>query len=411
MSGQSAREAALAILSSVRDGAFFADALAAGLGALPERDRRLAHEIAAGVLRSRTTLDTTLKPLVKADWQRVQPDLKDILRIGAYQLLTLGRVPPHAAVATSVALARARLGARPAGLVNAVLRKVARVADSVPPAKEGESHPDWLVERWRKRFGAARARALVAHNDRKPPLVIQPVRWSAEVLAGALDRGGIGFGAMPDGGGFTVNQARVSELPGFAEGAFIVQDPAQARVLRFARFPRDTTIWDACAAPGGKSVILAQDHPVVASDVRRDRVERLRDSARRVVPGLPVFLADARQPPLAPGSLGAVLLDAPCSATGTLARHPDARWKLTPRRIAGLARLQAELLDSVAPLLRHRGVLVYATCSLEPEENEDQVNAFLSRHSGYRRTGDDLVIVPGEAGTDGAYAARMERVA
>jgi 16S rRNA (cytosine967-C5)-methyltransferase len=292
-------------------------------------------------------------------------------------------------------------------LTNAVLRKLA-----VAPAQTAmASHPEWLVQRWRARFGNTRTAALVAHNDRRPPLVIQPVGWSPGRLAGALNERGIAFDPVPEGSGFAVRGARVNELPGFAEGAFVVQDPAQARVLDFAAIPDGALVWDACAAPGGKAVVLAQRHRAVASDMRLQRLHLLRSASRRAAPTLPVFAADARIPPVRTASLDSVLLDAPCSATGTLARHPDARSRLTPRRIETLARLQAELLEGVAPVVRPGGLLVYATCSLEPEENELQVNGFLERHAEYRRTVDDLFVFPPESGTDGAYAARLERVA
>ncbi len=367
------------------------------------------------MLRTRTALDLTLKPLITADWRRVTPALKDVLRIGAYQLLNVDRVPPHAAVETAVELARSRVGPGAAGMVNAVLRRVASAAASPaaetrPPAAE-HSHPEWLVKRWRDRFGVPQTAALLEHNNRRPPLIIQPARWSAERIAGALEERGIAFEPVPDAPGFSVHHAKVTKLPGYPEGGFVVQDPAQARVLQFTRFPEASLVWDACAAPGGKAAVLAQRHPVVASDVRLARLQRLRETVNRVAPGLPVFAADARRPPVSPASLGAVLLDAPCSATGTLARHPDARWRLSARRIETLARLQTELLDGVAPVLRPGGVLVYATCSLEPEENEQQVNGFLARHAAYRRTDDDLFVFPPDSGTDGAYAARLERAA
>ncbi|MBI4499788.1 MAG: 16S rRNA (cytosine(967)-C(5))-methyltransferase RsmB [Gemmatimonadetes bacterium] len=420
-SGRAAREAALQILSAVRAGAPFAAALDSALGSLDERDRSLAHEIAAGVLRSQTVLDRRLQPLVTGNWRRVPDSLRDVLRIGAYQLSDLDRVPAYAAVETSVDLARAHVGARAAGLVNAVLRKLSATREATSPSDAAgghgslaatHSHPEWLVERWVARFGAARTRALLEHNNQRPPLVIQPLRWSAERLAGALAGGGIAFDPVPGGLGFTVRGGeRVARLPGFEAGAFVVQDPAQARVVQFTDFPAGSLIWDACAAPGGKSLVLAQRHRVIASDLKPDRLRKLRAAADRAAPGLAIFAADARTAPLRAASTDAILLDAPCSATGTLARHPDARWRLSPRRIALMARLQAELLEGVAVVLRPGGTLVYATCSLEPEENDAQVNAFLEKHAEYRRTADDLVVFPPDSGSDGAYAARLERAA
>ena len=189
----------------------------------------------------------------------------------------------------------------------------------------------------------------------------------------------------------------------------MVQDPAQARVLAFAAFPPGAVIWDACAGPGGKTAALSRDHRVIASDVQGERVSPIRETMNRAATTIPLFVADAEKPPVREKSLDAVLLDAPCSATGTFARHPDARWRLTPRRIASLAKVQGRLLDGVAPVVRPGGLLVYATCSLEPEENAEQVNQFLARHPEYQRSTEDLAVFPGEKASDGAYAARLVR--
>jgi 16S rRNA (cytosine967-C5)-methyltransferase len=347
-----------------------------------------------------------LQPLVTAEWTRVQPDLKDVLRIGAYQILRLDRIPAHAAVETAVELAKVQVSPGAAGLVNAVLRKLAK-APVTPPATP--SHPRWLVRRWEQAFGRDRTAALLAHNDARPSLVIQPARWSAAQLAAALEGFDVRFTQRESG--FAIEGARVEDLPGFNDGAFLVQDPAQTRVLEHAAFPDGSLVWDACAAPGGKAVLLARRARVLASDVSPARIQRLRENAHRIAPGLAIFSADARRPPLADGSLDGVLLDAPCSATGTIARHPDARWKLTRQRIALMVELQAELLDAMARLVRPGGVLVYATCSLEPEENEQQVNGFLMRHPEFRRTVADLFVFPPDSGTDGAFASRLERTA
>ncbi|MBI4421893.1 MAG: RsmB/NOP family class I SAM-dependent RNA methyltransferase, partial [Gemmatimonadetes bacterium] len=203
----------------------------------------------------------------------------------------------------------------------------------------------------------------------------------------------------------------VRALPEYSEGGFVVQDPAQALVVRFAAFSSGELVWDACGAPGGKARVLGERCRVVASDARQARLAPLVELAARGAARLFVLAADTRQPPFRNSSMDAVLLDVPCSATGTIARHPDARWRLTPRRIAAVAQLQRALLEGAATVPRPGGLLVYATCSLEPEENEQQVNDFLERHPDYRRTADDLSVFPADIGTDGAYAARLQRVA
>lgn len=397
----------------MRAGQTFASARENAVTGLDDADRRLAHEIAAGVLRHRVELDSRLEPLFTGDWRGAPADLKDVLRIGAYQLTHLTRVPPYAAVQTAVALAKERLGQRPAGLVNAVLRRLAREGEArtvTPPSTslaDRHSHPAWLVERWVARYGSERTEALLRHNNHVPPLTIQPARWSVEALRRALEEHGVTAQPAPGGQGFSVTGTRVGELPGYHEGAFVVQDAAQARLLRFAAIPDGALVWDACASPGGKAALLAPRCRVIASDLRRERLPKLLDTLRRVAAGIPVAAADARYPPFPWATFDVVLLDVPCSATGTMARHPDARWQLSAHRLRRLIQTQAALLRGASKTVRSGGLLVYLTCSLEPEENAEQVDRLLAGSPQFTREGDDLYIFPPEAGTDGGYGARL----
>ncbi len=391
---------------------------------MSERDRRLAFELSAGVLRSRRALDDSL------DLRHADPRLHDILRLGAYQLHRLTRVPAHAAVSTSVELARETAGERAARYVNQALRRLAQSGTDV--ATGPASHPQWLIARWERQFGAAETARLIAWNDRKPPLVLQPVRWDVERLRHALIEAGFAVTDAPFGSGLTVarsTQASPSphptQLPGYAEGGFIVQDPAQALVVRFAAIDPGTRVYDACAAPGGKAVALAgAGARVTAGDARAARLERLVETLGRTGVAIPIVAADLLGAPFRPAQWDAVLLDAPCSATGTMARHPDARWRVRPDAIGRLAQRQTALLDAAARLVRPGGVLVYATCSLEQEENTEQVEAFLQRHPDFHRApvpgvvppelvtaAGDLRALPQRHAIDGAYAARLERSA
>ncbi len=326
-------------------------------------------------------------------------------------------MPSYAAVQATVEVAKQVRGRRDAGLVNAVLRRLltaAQPADGAGP--EGlavrHSHPTWLVTRWLARFGAERTEALLRHNNTRPPLVLQPARWSRERLEAALREASVAFEPVPGDLGITVQaRRRVHDLPGYAEGGFIVQDPAQARLVAFAALPPGITVWDACAAPGGKAVALAPGRVIVASDWRRDRISRLRATLARAAPAVHLLLADARHPPVRRNRVDAVLIDAPCSATGTIARHPDARWRLSAERLRRLVARQTAILDGAAGAVRPGALLVYLTCSLEPEENEEQVNRFLERHPGFTREGHDLQLFPPESGTDGGYGARLRRAA
>lgn len=401
----------------------FADARDHAIGALSERDRRLAFELSAGVLRARRSLDDSL------DLRHADPRLHDILRLGAYQLHRLTRVPAHAAVSTSVELARETAGERAARYVNQALRRLAHTGTETASAA---SHPQWLVARWERQFGADETARLIAWNDRKPPLVLQPVRWDAERLRRALVDAGFDVIEAPFGAGLAVARTthtspspHPTQLPGYAEGSFIVQDPAQALVTRFAAIERGVRVYDACAAPGGKAIgLAARGARVTAADARPERLQRLRDTVARTGVAIPMIAADLLSAPFRPGEWEAVLLDAPCSATGTMARHPDARWRMRPDTIGRLARRQAALLEAAALLVRPGGVLVYATCSLEREENVDQVEAFLQRHPDFRRapvTGTvppdlvtasgDLQALPQRHAIDGVYAARLARSA
>jgi 16S rRNA (cytosine967-C5)-methyltransferase len=419
----------LNVLREVRQGRPFDAALDRALEGLSEADRRLVHEMAAGVLRRQSMLDSRLTPLVSRGLDRLAPELLDVLRLGAFQLTVLDRVPAHAAVDTSVALAKEVVGERAGGLVNAVLRKLSRGAPlpadtAVPTAARlarVHSHPMWLVERWVDRYGVEDTDRLLQWNDRRPRLILQPARTPLEELEQQWRSAGITTEPAPYGAGLVTDRGRPQTLPGFEQGGFIVQDPGQALLSWFADLPPGSTLYDASAAPGGKTISLGRDAAlVVAGDVSRARARRLAENLARAGSGreYPV-VADARHPPVR--SADAVLLDAPCLGTGTFARHPDARWRVTPAALSELAGLQQQLLDGAAEAVGPAGLLVYSTCSLEPEENEQQVERFLERHPDFRREPSDtfpptlltakgdLMILPQRDAMDGAYAARLRR--
>jgi 16S rRNA (cytosine967-C5)-methyltransferase len=425
--GLNSRRAALKILQHVRDGQPFEAALTGGAGRLPDPDRRLAHELAAGVLRQRTNLDRQLALLVPRGWNAVGADLQDILRLGAYQLTELERVPAHAAVDTSVALAKHAGGSRAAGFVNAVLRRLTRLnvdsASAAPKALSDKySHPSWLVDRWVHAFGVPATESLLRWNNTRPRLVAQAARQDLPGLELRWKAAGLAISPAPFGAGLVLEGARPQELPGYNEGAFIIQDPAQALLIRFIDAQPGAILYDACAAPGGKTIALGrQVARIVAGDISRARARRLAENLGRAgsTREYPV-IADARQPPVRPVDI--VLLDAPCLATGTFARHPDARWRVSLEALTRIQRLQAELLETTAQVVAPNGLLVYSTCSLEPEENQMQVDAFIARHPEFVReltahidplvlSGEgDLTILPQVHGMDGAYAARLRRV-
>ena len=417
--GTAARAAAIEILKGTRSGKPFEISQDEAVAGLSDKDRRLAHEIAAGVLRHQTELDALIKPLLTDGWGKTAAELRDLLRVGVYQLTYLSRIPEYAAVQATVEVTKNSRGVRGARLVNAVLRRVAgahrirtdTAGVSTPSdLADAESHPHWLVARWADRFGVERTGELLRHNNRRPPLVIQPVGWSIDRLRDALSDKGIPVSETHTGAGLVVQDARVEELPGYEEGAFIVQDAAQAMLLRFAEVQPDAVVWDACAAPGGKAAVLSKRGPVVASDFNRSRIPRLRDTLSRAAPGISVLVADASKPPIKCGSVDVVLVDAPCTGTGSLARHPEGRWRLSERSIQQMAERQATILGGASTAVGVGGVLVYLTCSLEPEENHKQIDCFLESRPAFRRDCDDLFLFPPETGTDGGFGARMRRV-
>ena len=379
------------------------------------------------MLRHQRELDTSL------ELDRADPRLHDVLRLGAYQLRWLTRVPSHAAVSTAVDLARETVGEASTGYVNRSLRKLS--ATGYRLSGKTATHPDWLVARWKSRFGADDTSRLIEWNDTKPELFIQPARWDQNTLLERLGDAGIAATAAPFGTGIRLSpiadsrQPIAKDLPGYSEGAFIVQDPAHALIARYAAIEPGEFVYDACAAPGGKAVALEAGGAVqvLAGDARHERLGRLADTTRRAGVAIRCIAANLEAAPLRPASVAAVLVDAPCTATGTMRRHPDARWRLNPSVFARAAARQRALLAAAATLVRPGGVLIYATCSLEPEENELVVEQFLKAHPEFTRSPGrgrpggptapeelltplgDFQSLPQRHGIDGAYAARLVR--
>jgi 16S rRNA (cytosine967-C5)-methyltransferase len=327
-----------------------------------------------------------------------------------------------------VTLAKESGGARAAGFVNAVLRRFGERGPAGETAgttaerlASAHSHPAWLVERWVERYGAADAERLLQWNDTRPRLVLQPARESLEALEARWRAAGIAVERAPHDAGLITDRRRPQDLPGYAEGAFVVQDPAQALLARYADLPAGVTLYDASAAPGGKTIVLGKSaRRVLAGDVSRSRVRRLAENLARAGSGREFpLVADARTPPVR--QMDAVLLDAPCLGTGTFSRHPDARGRVTIEALERLVARQEELLERAATVVTPGGLLIYSTCSLEPEENGRQVERFLGRHPEFRREPSrtvppalltpegDLMVLPHRDGTDGAYGARLRR--
>lgn len=352
---------------------------------LDERDRALTRMIAATALRRLGSLRALLRTLLERGVPDKARRVETLLVIGAAQILFMD-VPDHAAVGTSVALA----GENPAtagfkGLVNAVLRRIAREGRAVLP--DVPDQPTWMVEGWAGAYGGEAAEAISRALAAEAPLDVT----AKEDAAGWAEK--LGGRLLPTGSIRLVDAGNVTALPGFAEGAWWVQDAAAALPARLLHAGEGQRVADLCAAPGGKTAQLAvTGAEVVALDRSAPRLRRLRQNLTRL--GLTADIVEADATNWRGGPFDGVLIDAPCSATGTIRRHPDVAWTKVPADIASLADLQSRILAHAARLVKPGGRLVYSTCSLEPEEGERQVEAFLARHTDFVRE----PVTPGECG-------------
>jgi 16S rRNA (cytosine967-C5)-methyltransferase len=388
------------------------------LAALPPRDRAFARALVMATLRWLGPIDTALQSRLK----KPPPErIVNVLRLGAAQLLVL-KTPAHAAVGATVDLAAAQKGGAPLkGLVNAVLRGLTREPPEL--ADPDLMAPTWLAARWRSAYGTENAAAIAAMIGEEPAtdVTLQDPGDTAE-LARALE------GEVLPGGNVRVGlKGEVSAWPGFEDGRWWVQDASAAVPARLLGVRPGQTAVDLCAAPGGKTLQLAAlGAKVVAVDRSAGRIKRVSENLARTGLGAEVVVADAAEW-RDERTFDAVLLDAPCSATGTFRRHPDVLWVASPADVPKLAMVQSKLLDSAARRAKPGGRLVYCVCSLEWEEGENQVAAFLARNKAFAlepmtpgeggapeaslREDGTLRILPHHlpGGTDGFYIARMRR--
>ncbi|MEO5373337.1 MAG: methyltransferase domain-containing protein [Alphaproteobacteria bacterium] len=427
MTAGAAREVALEVLRAVvRSRHPLDEALeeVPGLGALESRDRAFVRLLVAATLRRLTSIDALIGQCLERPMTARMSDIRDILRLGVCQLVVLG-TPAHAAVDTAVALAAGCHGGAYRGLVNAVLRRLAREGGALAAAQDRTrlDIPDWLWRSWRAAYGEDTCRRIAAASLIEAPLDIT-VRDDPGPWAEALDAEELPTGTLRRAAG-----GSVAGLPGFAEGAWWVQDAAAALPARLLGEVRGRTVADLCAAPGGKTAQLAAAGArVIAVDRSERRLERLGRNLERLRLAAETVAADAADwQPAEP--VDAVLLDAPCTATGTLRRHPDVLRLKSPRDVAGLMRAQDRLLAAATTFLRPGGRLVYCVCSLQPEEGPQRVAAALAAGLPLRRVPvaasevgglaecltpeGDLRTLPfhlaERGGMDAFYAARLER--
>lgn len=375
-----ARRAALAVLDDVlARNAPLDESLAARLdGRMEARDRAFARHLAATTLRRLGQIDALIAAFVQRPLPKEAHTARNLLRLGAAQLVFL-ETPAHAAVNETVALAAARGAERYKGLVNAVLRRLAAEGKARADAQDAPKldTPDWLWTSWRAAYGEDTARRIAEAHFAEPPLDFSvngdPGPWAARLEAEVLPTGSLRRRA----GG------QVTELPGYAEGAWWIQDAAAALPARLLGDVRGKEVLDLCAAPGGKTAQLAAAGAcVTAVEQSKPRLGRLRENLARLKLEATLVAADAER--WRPAALaGAVLLDAPCSATGTIRRHPDLPWRKSARDIPALAAAQVRLIAAAAAMVKPGGRLVYAVCSLQPEEGPAVVAGFLRANSAF----------------------------
>ena len=360
-----------------------------------ERDRALLLELVTGTLRMRAAIDYQLAARVKRPLGKLDAAVLRVLRMSAFQLIYLSRLPASAIINDAVELTRRSGKSSAAGLTNAVLRSVSRDREALSwpsRANVGEhfsvihSHPRWLVERWIVRYGEDDTERWLAFNNRAAPMCLAVNRTvtTRELLAKELaDAGVVTRPTSRAAHGLEVIEGRVLSTPAFNEGRFVVQDEASQLIAELAAVSPGDRVLDLCASPGGKTVALAaavgESGTVVAMDVRPNRVDLLMRTIDRCgLTNVEVVHGPADAPlPFRPEEFALVLVDAPCSGLGTVRRDPDIKWRRTAADLATFASTQRDLLRRSADLVKPGGRLLYSTCSSEPEENEDVVRSFL----------------------------------
>jgi 16S rRNA (cytosine967-C5)-methyltransferase len=427
VSGEKPREIALHVLTRAAGGDFIEDRLEAALAQsrLSSLDRHLCQELAYGTVRWQATLDWLIAR--KTEGREQKPVLRNLLRLGLYQIFWLERIPGHAAVNETVELARHSGYNTQAGFVNAILRAYLREFDATrlllaalktEQPHLGYSHPEWLVARWHKRWGADRTAQLMEWNNTPPKtfarvntLKADPGKLLAQWREEGVEYDFIRRDWMDENLVFELkSHPPLSRLPSFQQGWFYVQDPSTLLAARELDPQPGESVLDLCAAPGGKLTYLAQlmrnEGRLVAHDTTPARLKLVEENCARlgitcVQTLLPATLHTPRST-----LFDRILLDAPCSNTGVIRRRVDLRWRIRLKEINRLQATQRELLRQAAMLLRPGGTLIYSTCSLEPEENRQVVDEFLGQHPAFRLER-ARELLPFLDGVDGTYVARL----
>jgi 16S rRNA (cytosine967-C5)-methyltransferase len=429
LNDQNPRQIAARILSQrLTSGEFTENLLETALATarLSPADRGLCHELVCGVVRWQKTLDALIAR--KTDSAREQrPALKNLLRLGLYQIFWLDRIPPHAAVHETVEQAKRSGYGHQAGFINAVLRGYLRETGEIKkiladmknsqPAL-GWSHPDWLVEKWRARYGDEKTRSLLEWNN-TPPKTFARVntlktdagklveRWREEnVEYDFVTRDWIGENLAFELKAYPP----LNSLGSLRDGSFYLQDPSTLLAPILLAPQSGENILDACAAPGGKTTFVAQlmnnEGKIIAGDIEPNRLKLVKDNCARLGATCVETIVNP-QSAIGNRQFDKIIIDAPCSNTGVMRRRVDLRWRISEAEIARLQKTQLELFNLVVPKLKSGGVIVYSTCSLEPEENSETVKQFLAANQNFTLE-TERQLLPFADGVDGAYVARLK---
>ena len=434
------REAALQVLTACRKLDAWSDgSLKAAVKGLDRREAAFASRLTYGVLQNRAMLDYYLGCYCTQNFEKLEPFVRDVLRIGAYQILLMDRVPDSAAVSQAVEMAKSHKRQRAAGFINAVLRKISQNKENLPaiPAKdEAEylsvrySHPRWLVERLVEILGREEAEEFLRLDNESVPMTIQrnSLKCDADVLLEDLQEAGatvIPHQWLPDCWEVT-GAGNIEELDSFQDGWFQVQDAAaKVAALAAGAKPGDRVL-DVCAAPGGKSFAAAMamenEGHITSCDIHPHKLELIASSAQRLgITCVETALADGRENREEwNGAFDLVICDVPCSGLGIIRKKPDIRYK-DPKALAALPRIQRAILDNACRYVAEGGTLLYSTCTILPEENDRIVEDFLRAHPDFRKesfcltgsgeeTDGSLTLWPQRHGTDGFYLCRMRKV-
>jgi 16S rRNA (cytosine967-C5)-methyltransferase len=425
VSREKPRQIAARILQKRERGEDFVENIAdAELAAanLSPQDRGLILELVYGCVRRQSVLDFLIDR--KTPGRQQKPALQILLRLGLYQIFFLDRVPEHAAVHETVEIAKT-LGFGPqAGFINAVLRGYIRERDATQQlVRELQttnpavafSHPDWLVQRWRARWGLDNVRALLESNNTTPPTFARPntLRGNVDALTAAWQNEGVEFKARQFD--WTplmfelIKHPSLATLPSFQSGLFYLQDPSTLLAPKFLEPRSGESILDLCAAPGGKTTYIAQltsnQATIIAEDVQPARLKLVAENAERLGANITIGAPSSARPDR---FFDRILIDAPCSNTGVLRRRIDVCWRLKETEIPRLTKTQLTLLATAARRLKPTGTILYSTCSLEPEENRQVIDQFLATHPEFRLDS-ERELLPFRDQVDGAYVARLTR--